>query len=234
MKKLDAFRGRLSPVQVAKGINAANANAKRLAEDATTLLAAGRYPSAASLSILAIEEAGKVSILRELSLARSETEASAVWKDYRSHTRKNVAWLLPQLAAGGARKLDDFRLLFDKDSDHPHLLDQLKQLGFYTDCLGNENWSLPWEVIRQELATSLVQTAQLFTRDHHCTEREVQLWIEHLGSVWKQNPAWMKQGIINWYASMQAAGLMPEGENAMEQFIREGVQTEQNSDEGSK
>ena len=73
-KKLDAFRGLLEPAQVAEGINVANANAVRLAEDATTLLAAGSYSTAASIAILAIEEAGKVSILRSLALARSEGE----------------------------------------------------------------------------------------------------------------------------------------------------------------
>lgn len=226
MKKLNAFRGSLSPAQVAAGINAANANARRLAEDAAALLSAGRFPTAASLAILAIEEAGKVSILRGLALARSEAEASAAWKDYRSHTRKNVAWLLPQLAASGARKLDDLSPLFDTDAEHPHLLDQLKQLGFYTDCLGKAHWSLPSEVITQELSNSLVQTARLFARDHHCTEREIQLWVEHLGPVWKQDPGWMKQAIVNWYAAMQAAGLMPRGENAMAQFIHHGIQGE--------
>ena len=230
MKKLNAFRGNLSPAQVAEGINAANANAKRLAENAATLLAAGRYASATSLSILAIEEAGKVSILRGLALARSDAEAGEAWKDYRSHTRKNVAWLLPQLAAAGARKLDDLRPLFDEHAEHPYLLDQLKQLGFYTDCLGKAHWSQPAEVVTQELATSLVQTAQLFARDGRCTAREIELWVEHLRPVWKQDPRWMKQAIVNWYGAMQEAGLLPQGENAMEQFIRTGVQAEQASD----
>jgi AbiV family abortive infection protein len=135
-KKLDAYRGRLSAAQIAAGMNAAAKNARRLVEDAATLLAAGRFPTAASLATLAIEEAGKISILRMLALATSDAEAAEAWKDFRSHTRKNSAWLLPQLAATGARKLDDFRPLFDEASDHPFMLDQIKQLGFYTDCLG--------------------------------------------------------------------------------------------------
>jgi AbiV family abortive infection protein len=45
-------------------MNAAIANAQRLAEDAQLLLDAERFPSAASLAILALEEAGKVIILR--------------------------------------------------------------------------------------------------------------------------------------------------------------------------
>lgn len=224
-KSLDAYRGMLTAAQVAEGIRAADANAVRLAKDAKLLVEAGSFPTAASVAILAIEEAGKVSILRLISLARSEAEANAGWKEYRSHTRKNVAWLLPQLAAQGARQLDDLRPLFKEGAEHPYLLDQLKQLGFYTDCLGKAHWSLPADAISKELAESLVQTAHLFASSKSdCTEREIELWIEHVGPVWRQDLSWMKQALVNWYAAMQAAGLKPSGENTMEQFVRTGLQ----------
>ena len=223
-KKLDAYRGKLTPSQIAAGMNAAARNARRLSEDAESLIAAGRLPTAASVAALAIEEAGKVSILRELALAKNDAETMDAWKSYRSHTSKNVAWLLPQLAAAGARKLDDLKPLFDETSDHPFLLDHLKQLGFYTDCLGNAHWALPWEVIDESLARMLVQIAKaLAGKDQH-TEQEIALWVEHIGPVWKKDPAWMKQALVNWYSAMQAAGLAAEGANAMEQFIRDGVQ----------
>jgi hypothetical protein len=32
----------------------------------------------------------------------------------------------------------------------------------------------------------------------------------------------MKQALVNWYAGMQRAGLVPEGANEMEQFVRDG------------
>ena len=101
-KKLDAYRGRLSAAQVADGMNAAAANARRLSEDAERLIVDGRFPTAASLAALAIEEAGKISILRELALTKTDAEAAGVWKSYRSHTRKNATWLLPQLVAPAA------------------------------------------------------------------------------------------------------------------------------------
>jgi AbiV family abortive infection protein len=222
-KKLDAYRGRLSAAQIAEGMNAAAKNARRLSEDAASLLAAGRFPTAVSIAILAIEEAGKVSVLRTLALATSEAEAAETWKDYRSHTRKNVAWLLPQFAAAGARKLNDLRPLFDETSDHPFVLDQLKQLGFYTDCLGNAHWAVPSEVIDEGLAQMLVHIAQLFARDREYTEMEVKLWSDHIGPAWKKDPSWMKQALVNWYAAMQAAGIATEGPNEMEQFIRHGL-----------
>jgi len=201
-------------------MNAASKNASRLTDDACLLLDAGRFPSAASLAILAIEEAGKVSILRGLSLARSDAEALEEWKAYRAHTGKNVSWILPELAANGARRLDDFKTIFDGDADHPHMLDQLKQLGFYTDCLGKAHWSLPWDVIDGELARHLVKIAQITANDSRVTPKEIELWIEHIGPVWKKDLSWMKQALVNWYAALQTHGLAPEGPNKMEEFVR--------------
>ena len=222
-KKLDAYRGKLLPAEIAKGMTVAGRNARRLADDAATLLAAGSFPTATSLAALAIEESGKASILRALALARDDAEIKDEWKAYRSHTRKNSAWLLPALAASGARKLDDLRPLFDQDSEHPFLLDQLKQLGFYTDCLGTGQWSVPTEVIDEHLARMLVKLADVLAKSKDVTEKEIQLWIEHVGPIWKRDPSWMKTALANWYAAMQAAGLAPEGENKMEQFVRHDI-----------
>jgi len=182
-KKLNAYRGRLTTAQIAQGMNAAAKNAQRLAGDAVALLEAHRSPTAASLAILLIEESGKISILRSLSLAMTSDQVLDAWKDYRSHISKNVAWLLPQLVAAGARKLDDLRPLFDKDSDHPYVLDQIKQLGFYTDCLGQAHWSTPDATIDKDLAQMLVKVATLLAGKHEYTRTEVELWVEHIGPV---------------------------------------------------
>jgi len=222
-KKLDTYRGKLTPAQIADGMNAAAKNALRLSQDAASLVDNGRFPTGASVAILAIEEAGKVSILRALALAKTDAEAVEIWKDYRSHTQKNVTWLLPQLVTKGARKLDDLRLLFDETSDHPFVIDQLKQLGFYTDCLGNAHWAIPSEVVDETLARMLVKISKTFTRDWVYTEKEVTLWIQHVGPVWKKDLSLMKQALINWYLAMQEAGLAPEGPNEMEQFILHGL-----------
>lgn len=95
--KLDQFKGRLTPAQITAGINAATQNAKRLCDDAFLLLNEKRYPSAASVAILSIEESGKVSILREVSLAKDDKSILSVWQAYRSHTKKR------KLVAAAAR-----------------------------------------------------------------------------------------------------------------------------------
>ncbi|GEM_PF-4403187 len=96
-KRLNQYSGRLSAAQIAEGINLARRNASRLAADSASLLDAGRLPSATALAVLAIEEAGKCSILREIALARDERELPEAWRSYRSHTTKNRTWLFVEL-----------------------------------------------------------------------------------------------------------------------------------------
>jgi AbiV family abortive infection protein len=223
-KKLNQYKGRLTSSQIAQGINASRLNGKRLSRDAVALLERGSFPSAASLAALAIEEAGKASILRELAVARNEQDVKEAWRDYRSHTRKNVMWIFLELVANGARRLDDFRPIFDPDSDHPELLDQIKQLGFYTDCLGNAHWSVPEQVIDEKLAKMLVNAARaLLASERQVTLEEIDLWVKHVGPVWKGHSSWMKQALVNWQGEMQACGLAPSGKNAMSEFIHRGV-----------
>ncbi|MNF95862.1 hypothetical protein D3C84_786310 [compost metagenome] len=223
-RKLDGYKGPLCNSQIAIGMNAALKNAVRLAKDARLLLDAERFPSAVSLATLSIEEAGKTSILRGMIFAKSEQDLKVEWRRYRSHTSKNLQWILPELAAAGARSLDDMRPLFDEGSDHPHLLDQLKQLGFYTDCLGGKaHWSIPEDVIDSALARTLVKTAELLSSTSPVTEREIELWVEHLGPFWKKSDQQMKHALISWYRCMQEEGLKDVGPNKMEQFIHEGL-----------
>jgi AbiV family abortive infection protein len=219
-KKLDVYQGKLTAAQIAKGMNAAAENAQRLVGDATVLLDARRFPTAASLAILSIAEAGKISILRSLALARTNDEVLDSWRDYRSHTRKNVAWILPQLVAAGASNLEDFRPLFEQNSDHPYILDQVKQIGLYTDCLGKANWSSPDTAIDETLARTLVNIARILSKDSQHTEKEVQLWVEHLGPVWKKDLTLMNRALVTWYAAMQQCGLVQAGTNEMEQWIQ--------------
>ena len=222
-KKLNAYRGPLSSAEVAAGMNVANTNAQRLADDAEALLAAGRIPTAASLAVLSIEESGKVSILRQLATSTSKEEVAAAWKSYRSHTRKNVQWLLPDLAVKGARKLEELRPLFEEDAEHPFILDQVKQLGFYTDCLGNRHWSVPTEVIDEAFARGLIQIAKLLVGKREISVKEIELWVHHVGSASKNDFSAMKRALASWYSAMQEAGLRPVGINEMERFINEGV-----------
>lgn len=174
-KRLTGYTGYLTPDQIADGINKANENAKRLAEDARLLFDAERYPSAASLAILAIEESGKVSVLRSLALARNEEEIKQTWKEFRKHTAKNAGWIFAELVAGGARQLENFRAMYLEEAEHPFVLDKLKQVGFYTDCYGKGRWSAPKDALDKESTSGLVLIAEIQSRHKFVTATEIEL-----------------------------------------------------------
>lgn len=218
-KQLDSYRGQLNPVQITDGMNVARRNALRLLEDAEILLNSGRYPTALSLAILSIEESGKAAILRGLAMAKDDVSLKNSWKEYRTHTAKNAAWILPQLAADGAKTLDDLSLIFDRNSSHPYMLDQLKQIGFYTDCLGEAHWSEPSDVIEKDLANLMVSIARIFTVNREVKVKEIELWIKHMSITDNDTYTSQKESLMHWYAEMTELCLIPEG-STFEDFMK--------------
>jgi AbiV family abortive infection protein len=213
-KPLTQYVGPLSPKQAAEGIAAAYDTALALVQDAELLVEHGRWPRAVALAALAIEEAGKANILRGLLLARTEEERRDDWRDYRSHTKKNVAYILPELVSDGARSLDDLDPLVDPNSDHGQLLDTCKQLAFYSEAVVGVqpcNWSTPAKTINEAFARSLVATAKIFASGEHAmtSEAELELWVRHLRPVWKVAPAYeVKQAMAACYAEAEATGVL--------------------------
>jgi AbiV family abortive infection protein len=222
-ERLKRYLGPLDAAGIVEGINVARRNATMLAKDARLLFEAKSFPRAAALAALSVEESGKTTILRQLALATTDEDLRAGWKAYRSHTAKNVMWMLPTLVASGARRLDDFRSLFDSDSEHPLLLDQIKQIAFYSDCFGKAHWSQPHEVIGESLASLLLKTAELLASGDEVSCTEIKLWIKHMKPVAAAPADWQRKALANWYSEMQATGLKALGPNEMEEFIWRGL-----------
>ena len=228
-KSLNQYAGLLSSAKIVEGMNAANENAKRLCEDAELLLSHLRYPRAVGLAILSIEESGKVSILREMSLCSDDKELKKIWRRYRSHTEKNIAWILPDLVLKGARKMSDFREIFNRESDHPQILEQVKQISFYSDCLGNANWSIPDNVIDEALAKSLVQISRIFISKKNISAKEIELWKKNLGPIWSDVTTSLKKEDINrlqeavesFEKEMLIAGLKANDDEKLSDFIQD-------------
>lgn len=229
-ERLDRYSGKLSAESIAAGMNAAAQNAQRLATDAQTLFELGRYPTSASLSILSIEESGKISVLRELALATTAEARKVGWRRFRSHTAKNVLWMFPTLVAVGAARLDDFKSLFNESAEHPLLLDQVKQISIYVDCYANGHWSEPNVVVDGQLAESVLAIAQLLQPKRSIPVREVELWIRHLGPEWGRPKERMEAALVDWYAAMQSEGLASDGPNKMSSFIWPGFSTASSPD----
>jgi AbiV family abortive infection protein len=210
------YRGKLSAKQVADGMNAAARNASRLLKDAEILFEAKRYPSAAALAILAIEEAGKPPILRSLAVANDDKAIKKGWKAYRSHQTKNVLWLFPLYVLSGVRTLAGFRSLFEPDSKHKQRLDELKQAGFYTDCLSKGEWSEPETSIDEMIAQFIMKTARALAKKPQITEREIELWIKHVGP---ESEEASPKDLKHFWAAMMAEGLATVSVDNIDRFL---------------
>lgn len=217
--KLSQYSGKLDAKQIALGMNAARRNARRLADDAKSLFDITRYQTAAAIAILSIEESGKVSILRGLALAPDSASRRKLWKDYRSHRRKNGAWIIPELFLKGARTLESLQCVVDPSAEHTALLDQVKQIALYTDCLGAAHWSEPLNVIDKNLSGSLVNTADLLAKGTTVTEREIELWIEYMAPTYGASLAYQKHSLSKWYAAMRENDLWEDGTISLDTFL---------------
>ena len=211
-----AERG-LSPSEAAEAMNAASRNAKRLASDARLLLQAESWPSAAALSILAIEEAGKLAVYRELAVVTDPAALRDCWKRLRSHRAKNAMWPFFNLVIEGASCLNDFRSLFDEESSHTRDLDIYKQRAIYTD-FAPEQCSEPVDVVGQSDAAWLVQTAEVFAHATGVTDREMELWVEHMKPAWSTHQEVREHALVKWHRAMQDEGLAESGDG-MERFV---------------
>jgi AbiV family abortive infection protein len=226
---LQAYSGELSPAEIAEGIAAAQANADRLINDAKVLLDAECFPSAAALAILAIEERGKVIVLERMAIVPPE-KLKETWRDYRSHRAKNAGWAMPLLIADGARTMKDFASLVDKKADHAAMLDALKQVALYTDCLGKRHWSKPDEAIKADLAKMLIEIAEQMWGSRTVTEREIELWREIVGPHYAKPE--MAEAVIRCESALREEGLKNTPVEALRAFM-EGRPIEVISDEAA-
>ncbi|MDA3837701.1 MAG: AbiV family abortive infection protein [Candidatus Delongbacteria bacterium] len=219
--KLKQYKDKLNSSQIADGMNAANENAVRLVEDAKLLFENDRLASALALAILSIEESGKVAILRSLAISSEGKDLKEGWKRYRSHRAKNAHWIAVDLILKGANKLSDFSTVTDENADHPHVLDQLKQVALYTDCLGDAHWSIPEKAIDKELARNIIRVAGVFSKKSKHTQEEVDLWIKHIGPSHKSSQSVQNGALLKWFNEMKEKGLIREGQIQFEEFVNE-------------
>jgi AbiV family abortive infection protein len=215
--QLQPYAGRLTLEQITEGIAVAQVNADRLLDDAKVLLETGRHPSATALAILSIEERGKVVILKRLALVSDPADVKAVWREYRSHRAKNAGWIIPELVGRGARTMSAMAAGVDSNAEHTAVLDALKQVSFYTDCLGNRHWSVPKEVIDKSIAQSIVAAAEAMWGGRAVTLRELELWAQIVGPHYNK-PA-MMDAVVRWQRAMVTEGLSDTAPEALEAFM---------------
>lgn len=217
--RLAQYRGALTPSQAAEGIALARTNAARLIADAELLLQNDRHASASALAILAIEELGKVQVIKTIVLQSDETGLKRAWKEYRNHRAKNVQWIIPKLAVEGARTLEEMRPAADPNEEHTAMLDSVKQLAFYTDCFNaSPRWSEPTDAVDPKFADAILSTARLLNRDCETTVRELELWTTIVGPHYAKPT--MFDALLRFQRQVHAEGLSTTTPETMEAFVR--------------
>lgn len=171
-----AYRNSLDFVKSA--IAACRDSARDLVSSAKVLLDAGQHAQALSLSVLALEEMGKLCSVDGLLLAQpKDYKSDAFGKSLKSHSAKlNAVMMLPrfieaiatidsryktkpafkQAVAIGVSDLKSRGLALMKvlSADNFQPLDKLKQEGFYTHLSGN-GLVLPRDAVKSEVAIAV-------------------------------------------------------------------------------
>src|SRR6266851_9702146 len=133
---------------------------------------------------------------------------------------KNRHAIIPGPFAQAGRHPDELHRGFDALAESG-TIDILKRLGFYTDCLGDANWSRPESMIEQQLAEQIVGIAFVSVESgYRHTAKEIELWIAHMGPVMDKPVQWMKTALVNWQSAMAEHGPTDADPNVVEQLVR--------------
>ena len=123
---------------------------------------------------------------------------------------------------GGARRAGDFAKLFDDGAEHPQLLDTVKQVSFYTDCVADCQWWIPERVVDADATNFIVRAAELMAKQNIVTTEEIELWIAILKPHWNGSDEERATAVCAWDKEMRQRGLI-KGEVTMERFFRERI-----------
>lgn len=213
------YNQRLTANKAAEGIKVIMENSQSLLSDAILLFENNRFERAFTLSILSIEESGKIAILRSILLEDNQKELNKLWKNFRTHSEKNWGLSFLNIPIDESTKLEDFKSLFENTNNQGQEFDNLKQLSIYTELFKNSNWHSPKNIISKSLARNTLNTTKLFVNDSlsaMTTEPELELWIKHLKPVWKGELTSMKQALKNCYKEAEQLGVLAGSRTADE------------------
>lgn len=211
MNKHNQYKGKLTPSEASIGIRSALINAKDLLADAELLFINERYPRAYSLAVLAIEETGKVGIIRRIINADETKELKRLWNNYRNHVEKNRHWKFPNIVAekNGKPRKDDLLEMY-KDNKYGKELETAKQLAFYTDCINDNVWINPKNWVTREYAKGIIEIAEIFVKNsgNVITAKELELWKKHMKPAKNTSFELMRDGLRNFYKEAKESGVL--------------------------
>lgn len=211
--KASPYKGTLTAESASVGIRTAKANAKRLLDDAESLVGKERYPSACALACLSIEEISKPAIIRKILLADCPDQLLRGWKLFTSHPDKAAPWIVPHIIRSNPDTYEHFVDAFMRQRD-PVLLESLKQLSIYCGCYGNCHWADPCEVIEKDQADVVLTSARILL--HSGQESPVdstiglELWQSHMQGCFSVGYVTANNKIVEFFWRAADTGLLSE------------------------
>ncbi len=148
------YNGKLTIEQISEGIYFCIENASNIFGDAYILMKANRYPRALSLLILAIQEAGKVNILKNMIMISTKNQKlwKKEWKNFRRHETKDFFGHDIETSSEFSDSPGEYfwqHLLYKANNSVPER-EKVRQLGLYIDYIaGDKKWWSPNEINRK-------------------------------------------------------------------------------------
>ncbi|MBK8536838.1 MAG: AbiV family abortive infection protein [Candidatus Competibacteraceae bacterium] len=179
------YNGPLDANKAAAAMQAARLNALDLLTSAELLYQQGRYQHSAAISILAIEEIGKLPLIQGIFLA-DQSQLKSLWRAYRQHRAKTerlpialesrIRVNFPEIDASDAREVV-------ADGPSPAELDIQKQLALYSDFVEENDepvCHLPRNVDWQRQAWERMWEAKVAVENiRDRTPEELGVWLRH-------------------------------------------------------
>ncbi|WP_158803944.1 AbiV family abortive infection protein [Acidisoma sp. L85] len=217
------YQGAVSASQAAAGMNAALRNSRRLLGDAELLLSAERWASAASLAVLGLEEAGKMSVIRVLCTTTEPAALKKQWKDYHLHQAKMEGPIGFNPDGKVLTAPNDLKAAIAERTKLIKQIDKIKQSGLYTDCypdsFGKPYWVEPVTQVTEDAARDLVAIlSKLLSDKPDVSVREMELFHEYISPALDDLDK--SKRLVRWMVAMEAEGLMSrdETENRLRRF----------------
>jgi AbiV family abortive infection protein len=196
------FKGRLSAGSAIKGVQLLQENAVRLTEDAKILLLAKRYPSAAMLAVMALDELSRFFHPLIFTALHTPKQLADGWKQFRCN-RSSFPWSVFQ------RRIDWLVPGAMSDQELNDMLSFIRALGSRADYIEPGLWLDPKELISAELAASIVGTAELFCKNT-VKPRTMEIWMEAVGSLPRN--ASVETALKKYQAMLESEGFAEEAQ----------------------
>lgn len=184
----EKYEGSLSLEEISKGITCCLENAAALFIDAEILFKAKRYPRSLSLLLTAIQEVGKVTILKEMIMISIDDTKSwkKLWGKFKSHSDKDLFGYSNKISINLSEQPGEafwHQLLYKKN--YASAKEKVRQYSLYSDYISREKrWWSPEEIdeeIVQQVHNDVINILyQLFMKRKtgFFSERALQIYKE--------------------------------------------------------